>query len=93
MLSIKDQAERISRCRFTFDLKGNKFNGIGRMNIFDKAIFAAAHSGCEVRMSATAVGSFKPLGTPSSSCSTVSRKLFSVLLTGSAKFPRTIATR
>src|SRR4051794_29080695 len=31
-LSIKDQAERISRCSFTFDLKGNKFNGIGRMN-------------------------------------------------------------
>jgi hypothetical protein len=40
MLSIKDQAERISRCSFTFDLKGNQFNGIGRMNIFDKAIFA-----------------------------------------------------
>jgi hypothetical protein len=40
MLSIKDQAERISRCSFTFDLKGGQFNGIGRMNIFDKAIFA-----------------------------------------------------
>jgi len=40
MLSIKDQAERISRCSFTFDLKGHQFNGIGRMNIFDKAIFA-----------------------------------------------------
>ena len=45
MLSIKDQAERISRCSFTFDLKGNKFNGIGRMNIFDKAIFADGGAG------------------------------------------------
>jgi hypothetical protein len=45
MLSIKDQAERISRCSFTFDLKGNKFSGIGRMNIFDKAIFADARAG------------------------------------------------
>jgi hypothetical protein len=42
MLSIK---ERISRCSFTFDLKGNKFNGIGRMNIFDKAIFADGGAG------------------------------------------------
>jgi Plasmid encoded RepA protein len=40
MISIKDQAERISRCSFTFDLKADKFSGIGRMNIFDKAIFA-----------------------------------------------------
>jgi hypothetical protein len=40
MLSIKDQAERISRCSFTFDLKAGNYNGISRMNIFDKAIFA-----------------------------------------------------
>ena len=45
MLSIKDQAERISRCSFTFDLKGDKFSGIGRMNIFDKAIFADGGAG------------------------------------------------
>jgi len=47
MLCIKDQAERISRCSFTFDLKGNKFNSIGRMNIFDKAIFADLGAGHE----------------------------------------------
>jgi hypothetical protein len=45
MLSIKDQAERISRCTFTFDLKGNRFNGIGRMNIFDKTIFTDSGAG------------------------------------------------
>ena len=45
MLSIKDQAERISRCSFTFDLKGANYTGIGRMNIFDKAIFAEGQ-GC-----------------------------------------------
>ena len=27
------------------DLKGNKFNGIGRMNIFDKAIFVDGGAG------------------------------------------------
>lgn len=37
--SIRDQAERISRCSFTFDGKGAR-QGIGRMTIFDKAIFA-----------------------------------------------------
>ena len=36
--SIRDQAERISRCSFTFDGKGIKA-AIGRMTIFDKAIF------------------------------------------------------
>lgn len=45
MLSIKDQAERISRCSFTFDLKADRFNGIGRMNIFDKAIFSDVGAG------------------------------------------------
>lgn len=40
MNAIKDQAERISRCSFTFDSKGAKIGGIGRMTIFDKAIFA-----------------------------------------------------
>ncbi|MEA2777132.1 MAG: hypothetical protein QOF90_2538 [Acetobacteraceae bacterium] len=39
MNAIKDQAERISRCSFTFDSKGAKISGIGRMTIFDKAIF------------------------------------------------------
>jgi hypothetical protein len=38
--SIKDQAERISRCSFTFDGKGVKANTVARMTIFDKAIFA-----------------------------------------------------
>jgi hypothetical protein len=38
--TIKDQAERISRCSFTFDGKGIKAGAIGRMTIFDKAIFA-----------------------------------------------------
>jgi Plasmid encoded RepA protein len=37
--SIRDQAERISRCSFTFDGKGAKSGGIGRMTIFDRAIF------------------------------------------------------
>jgi Plasmid encoded RepA protein len=37
--SIRDQAERISRCSFTFDGKGIKTNTVGRMTIFDKAIF------------------------------------------------------
>jgi hypothetical protein len=37
--SIRDQAERISRCSFTFDGKGAKAGGIGRMTIFDRAIF------------------------------------------------------
>jgi hypothetical protein len=40
MISIRDQAERISRCTFTFDGKGSKSARIGRMTIFDKAIFA-----------------------------------------------------
>jgi hypothetical protein len=40
ILSIKDQAERIGRCSFTFDGKGIKAGGLARMNIFDKAIFA-----------------------------------------------------
>ena len=39
ILSIKDQAERISRCTFTFDGKGIRSGAIGRMTIFDKAIF------------------------------------------------------
>ena len=39
MLSIKDQADRISRCSFTFDGKGVKMGGITRMTIFDRAIF------------------------------------------------------
>ena len=35
MLSIKDQAERISRCSFTFDLaRAHEIGGIGRMTIF-----------------------------------------------------------
>ena len=38
--SIKDQAERIGRCSFTFDGKGIKSSSIARMTIFDKAIFA-----------------------------------------------------
>ena len=37
--TIRDQAERISRCSFTFDIKGSKGSGIGRMTIFDRAIF------------------------------------------------------
>jgi len=40
MSAIKDQAERISRCSFTFDGKGTKAGGIARMTIFDRAIFA-----------------------------------------------------
>jgi hypothetical protein len=39
MNAIKDQAERISRCSFTFDGKGAKVGGIARMTIFDRAIF------------------------------------------------------
>jgi hypothetical protein len=39
MNAIKDQAERISRCSFTFDGKGAKAGGIARMTIFDRAIF------------------------------------------------------
>ena len=39
MTAIKDQAERISRCSFTFDGKGAKAGGIARMTIFDRAIF------------------------------------------------------
>jgi hypothetical protein len=39
MNAIKDQAERISRCSFTFDGKGAKAGGITRMTIFDRAIF------------------------------------------------------
>jgi hypothetical protein len=38
--TIRDQAERISRCSFTFDGKGTKAGGIARMTIFDRAIFA-----------------------------------------------------
>jgi hypothetical protein len=38
--AIKDQADRISRCSFTFDGRGLKSGSIGRMTIFDKAIFA-----------------------------------------------------
>jgi Plasmid encoded RepA protein len=38
--TIRDQAERISRCSFTFDGKGAKAGGIARMTIFDRAIFA-----------------------------------------------------
>jgi replication initiator protein len=37
--TIRDQAERISRCSFTFDIKGSTGGGIGRMTIFDRAIF------------------------------------------------------
>lgn len=40
---IKDQAERISRCSFTFDGNGVKRIDISRMTIFDKAIFADVH--------------------------------------------------
>lgn len=39
--SIKDQAERIGRCSFTFDGKGIRSSGFGRMTIFDKAIFSS----------------------------------------------------
>jgi hypothetical protein len=38
--SIKDQADRIGRCTFTFDGKGLKSTSLNRMTIFDKAIFA-----------------------------------------------------
>src|ERR1700733_11442498 len=38
--SVRDQAERISRCSFTFDGKGAKAGGIARLTIFDRAIFA-----------------------------------------------------
>jgi hypothetical protein len=48
MLSIRDQAERISRCSFTFDGKAAGMSGIGRMTIFDKAIFADAYEGTGV---------------------------------------------
>jgi hypothetical protein len=37
--TIKDQAERIGRCSFTFDGKGLKSGAVARMTIFDKAIF------------------------------------------------------
>jgi hypothetical protein len=37
--SIRDQAERISRCSFTFDGKGAKAGAVARMTIFDRAIF------------------------------------------------------
>ena len=38
--SIKDQADRIGRCTFTFDGKALKAGTLNRMTIFDKAIFA-----------------------------------------------------
>jgi hypothetical protein len=38
--TIRDQAERISRCSFTFDGKGTSARGIARMTVFDRAIFA-----------------------------------------------------
>lgn len=38
--SIKDQADRIGRCTFTFDGKGLKAGTLNRMTIFDKAIFS-----------------------------------------------------
>ncbi len=37
--SIRDQADRISRCNFTFDGKGLRAGAVQRMTIFDKAIF------------------------------------------------------
>jgi len=40
--SIRDQSERISRCSFTFDGKGVLAKSIGRMTIFDKAIFTSS---------------------------------------------------
>ena len=39
MATIRDQAERIARCSFTFDGKGLKAGRIDRMTIFDTAIF------------------------------------------------------
>ena len=42
--AIQDQAERISRCSFTFDGKGAKAGGIARMTIFDRAIFAESRT-------------------------------------------------
>lgn len=43
--SIRDQAERISRCSFTFDGKGSKGISIGRMTVFDRAIFSETNDG------------------------------------------------
>ncbi len=37
---IRDQTERISRCSLTFDVKSQRLNSVGRMNIFDKAVFS-----------------------------------------------------
>jgi len=39
MASIRDQADRITRCNFTFDGMGGKSGIVDRMTIFDRAIF------------------------------------------------------
>jgi hypothetical protein len=39
MNSIRDQADRIARCSFTFDGKGLKLGRVDRMTIFDTAVF------------------------------------------------------
>lgn len=41
--SVRDQAERISRCRLTFHFQGNGSNGLVNQNIMDRAIFVEQH--------------------------------------------------
>ena len=44
--SVRDRAERISRCKLTFDIStGGKSSGLVQQTIFDKALFLEAEAG------------------------------------------------
>jgi hypothetical protein len=50
--SVRDQAERISRCKLTFDIQtGQKASGLVQQTIVDKALFIEADDGNQRRLS------------------------------------------
>jgi hypothetical protein len=48
---VKDQAERISRCRLTFHIQGGKTAGLINQSIVDRALFIEDGSGTQGRLS------------------------------------------
>src|SRR4051812_6478811 len=48
---VKDQAERISRCRLTFHIQGGKTAGLINQSIVDRALFIEDESGGQRRLS------------------------------------------
>jgi hypothetical protein len=48
---VKDQAERISRCRLTFHIQGGRASGLINQTIVDRALFIEEDGGSQGRFS------------------------------------------